>query len=277
MLRSRQEFSSTRSRVIEMALPGPFGVAFGALLGAIIGSFLNVCILRWGAEPKQSIVHPRSRCPRCGKGLSWYENIPVASWLILRARCRGCGDPISMQYPLIELATAVIWGYMAWRYGLTIEALRGAVFATILVGIAMTDARAYIIPDEFSLGGLVIGLLFSLAGGLSSFGTALLGAAVGFGVLWIVGTVGTWIFKEEAMGGGDIKMMAMVGAFVGWPGVLLTIFLGALIGSLIFVPLLVAGQKKLVPFGIFLSIGAATAYVFGPMILGWYGRYLTGA
>ena len=257
--------------------PGPFEIAFAALLGALIGSFLNVCILRLGAEPKESIVCPPSHCPRCGRGLTWYENIPVFSWLLLRARCRGCGEPISLMYPLIELATAAIWAYMAWRHGLTIEAIRGAVFGTILLGIAMTDARRYIIPDEFTWGGLAIGLLFSLTGGLPGLGTALIGAAVGFSLLWLVGTVGTWVFKEDAMGGGDIKMMAMVGAFVGWQGVLLTIFLGALVGSLVFVPLLLAGQKKLVPFGIFLSIGAAITYEAGPAIIAWYARYLTGA
>jgi leader peptidase (prepilin peptidase)/N-methyltransferase len=257
--------------------PDALVIAVAALLGAMIGSFLNVCILRWGAEPKESIVSPPSHCPRCGRGLSWYENIPVLSWLLLRARCRGCGEPISMMYPLIELGTAGIWAYMVWHHGLTIEALRGAMFGTILLGIAMTDARQYIIPDEFTWGGLAIGLLFSLASGLPGLGTALLGAAVGFGLLWLVGTVGTWVFKEDAMGGGDIKMMAMVGAFVGWQGVLLTIFLGALVGSLVFVPLLLVGQKKLVPFGIFLSIGAAIAYEAGPAIIGWYGQYLTGA
>ncbi|HEV8176802.1 MAG TPA: prepilin peptidase [Gemmatimonadales bacterium] len=257
--------------------PGPFEIAVAALFGALIGSFLNVCILRWGAEPKESIIKPASHCPRCGRGLAWYENIPVVSWLLLRARCRGCGEPISMMYPLIELATAGIWAYMAWRHGLTIEALRGAAFFTILLGIAMTDARRYIIPDEFSWGGLAIGLLFSLAGGKPGLVTAVIGAAVGFGLLWLVGTVGTWVFKEDAMGGGDIKMMAMVGAFVGWQGVLLTIFLGALSGSLVFVPLLLMGNKKLVPFGIFLAIGAAIAYEAGPAIYGWYAQYLAGA
>ncbi|MEO7237238.1 MAG: prepilin peptidase, partial [Gemmatimonadales bacterium] len=109
---------------IDLLHLGPFGIPFVALLGALIGSFLNVCILRWGAEPKESIVRPASHCPRCGRGLVWYENIPVVSWLVLRARCRGCGEPISMMYPLIELATAGIWAYMAWRHGITIEALR---------------------------------------------------------------------------------------------------------------------------------------------------------
>jgi leader peptidase (prepilin peptidase)/N-methyltransferase len=255
----------------------PFLVAYAGVLGAVIGSFLNVCILRWGAEPKQSVVRPRSRCPSCGRGLGWSDNIPILSWLLLRGRCRGCRVPISAQYPLVELAIALIWAWMAWRFGFGLEALRGAVFATILLGIAVTDARAYIIPDEFSIGGLVLGVLFALVAGRQAFGTALLGAAVGFGLLWIVAVAGEWVFKQEAMGGGDIKMMAMVGAFLGWQGTLLTMFLGALIGSLIFVPLALVGHKKLVPFGIFLAMGAAATDLVGPAILGWYTGYLAGA
>jgi leader peptidase (prepilin peptidase)/N-methyltransferase len=258
-------------------LPVGFEIVMAAIFGAMIGSFLNVCILRWGAEPKQSVVKPRSRCPRCGRSLAWYDNVPVLSWLILRARCRGCGEPISVQYPLVELATAGIWAYMAWRHGVSLETLRGAVFGTILLGIAMTDAREYIIPNEFTLGGLIIGVVFSAIGGFSGLATSLLGAAIGFGLLWLVAVAGTWIFREEAMGGGDIKMMAMVGAFIGWHGVLLTVFLGAFLGSLVFVPLLLAGQRKLVPFGIFLSVGAALSYLFGPTLVGWYTRYLIGA
>jgi leader peptidase (prepilin peptidase)/N-methyltransferase len=246
-----------------------------ALFGAVIGSFLNVCILRWPEE--QSVVRPPSRCPRCGAGLKPWDNIPVLSWILLRARCRNCGEPISVMYPLVELATAAIWVVMAWRYGLSLEALRGAVFGTILLGIAMTDARKYIIPDEFSVGGLLIGLLFSVAGGLPGLGSAVLGAAVGFGVLWLVGTLGTWLFRKDAMGGGDIKMMAMVGAFLGWQGVLLTIFLGALLGTLIFVPITLVKRDKLVPFGIFLALGAAATYAAGPALIAWYRAYVIGA
>jgi len=238
------------------------------LLGAMFGSFLNVCILRWPRE--ESVVRPRSRCPGCGQLIAWYDNIPVLSWLLLRGRCRHCRTRISIQYPLIELATAGIWVFMAARYGRDFTAVQGAVFFTILLGIALTDAREYIIPDEFSLGGLVLGLGFSLVGGFESAVTATVGALTGFGLLWLVGAVGTKLFKEDAMGGGDIKMMAMVGAFVGWQGVLLTIFLGALLGTLVFVPLSLLGRKRLVPFGVFLSMGAAATWLAGAAIIAWY-------
>ena len=247
-----------------------------AAFGLVIGSFLNVCILRWGAEPKQSVVRPPSRCPRCGAGVAWYDNVPVLSWLVLRGRCRSCGEPISIQYPLVELATGLLWALMAWRSGPTLEALRGSVLGTILLGIALTDARAYIIPDEFTWGGLALGLLFALAVGAQALGQALLGAAVGFGLLWLVGAVGGWVLKQEAMGGGDIKMMAMVGAFVGWQGVFLTIFLGSVVGTLVFGPLALVGKKKEVPFGIFLAMGAVVTFLWGGQLLEWYRHYLSG-
>jgi len=254
----------------ELADARPLIILLAGVVGAVFGSFLNVCILRCGAEPKQSVVRPPSRCPRCGSGVAWYDNIPIVSWLVLQGRCRHCGEPISIQYPLIELVTTLLWAFMAWRYGWSLEALRASVFGTILLGIAVTDARAYIIPDEFTWGGLALGLLFALAGGLPLLGHAVLGAALGFGILWLVGVGGSWMLKQDAMGGGDIKMMAMVGAFLGWKGVLLTIFLGALLGSLIFVPLALAGRKPLVPFGIFLALGAAAAYLVGPALFAWY-------
>jgi leader peptidase (prepilin peptidase) / N-methyltransferase len=247
-------------------------IIVAGVLGALIGSFLNVCILRWPNE--ESVIRPRSHCPGCGRQIAAWDNIPILSWLLLRGRCRHCKAGISIQYPLIELSVALIWAGMVWRYGLEVRALAGAVFFTILLGIALTDAREYIIPDEFSLGGLVIGLLLSLAGGFSGIVTSLLGAAVGFGLLWGVGAAGTKMFKEDAMGGGDIKMMAMVGAFVGWQGVLLTVFLGALLGTLVFVPLSLVGKKRLVPFGVFLSLGAAATWLAGAAVIAWYKNFV---
>jgi leader peptidase (prepilin peptidase)/N-methyltransferase len=246
---------------------GVGAIVVGALFGAMFGSFLNVCIVRFPLD--QSIVHPPSHCPRCGAGIAWYDNVPVLSWLLLRGRCRRCGEPISVQYPLVEVAVALLWAAAAWRYGLTLTALAAAVFGTILLGIAVTDARHYLIPDEYTWGGLVIGLALAFRSGVSGFLAALLGAALGFGLLWFIAWAGERAFKKEAMGGGDIKMMTMVGAFVGWRGVLLTLFGGALLGTIVFVPITLR-KRRLVPFGVFLAVAAAVTFVWGEAIVRWY-------
>jgi leader peptidase (prepilin peptidase) / N-methyltransferase len=237
------------------------------LVGLCIGSFLNVCIYR--LPEGESVVSPRSRCPECDMAIGWRDNIPVLSYLLLRGRCRGCRTRISPQYPLIELVTALIWVAAALRYGREWQALSVAVFFTLLLGIALTDARSYIIPDEFSLGGLVLGLALSpLAGGVTLV-QSVAGAAVGFGFLFLTGLLGEWWLKKPAMGGGDIKMMAMVGAFLGPIGAILTIFMGALVGTIIFLPISLRTQK-LVPFGIFLALGAAVTEAWGDAIMEWY-------
>lgn len=248
--------------------------AFSAgLFGLALGSFLNVCSLRW--PENESVVRPRSRCPGCGNSIRWYDNIPVLSWLFLMGRCRDCGRSISIQYPAVELLTGLIWGGMVLLHGLSPEALRGATFLTILLGIAVSDARFYIIPDQFSVGGLAIGL--ALAPFASTLGVvpALSGAAVGFALLWFVAWAGEKAFKKEAMGGGDIKMMAMIGAFLGIQGVFLTLFLGSLLGTLIFGPISLR-TKKLVPFGIFLAVGAAVTYGWGEALIDWYAEWAFG-
>ena len=242
-----------------------------ALVGLCFGSFLNVCILRLPHD--QSLLRPRSTCPQCKQPIAWRDNIPVVSWLWLRGKCRWCHKPISVQYPVIEALVGVLFGASVLAYGPSLHAVSAAVFGTLLLGIAITDARHYLIPDEFSLGGLVLGLALALGGGAQGFLQAVIGAAVGFGLLYAVAQAGAWVFKEEAMGGGDIKMMAMVGSFVGWKGVLLTVFAGAALGSLIFVPLSIK-KKRLVPFGVFLAVGAAVTVVFGDAILAWYGHFL---
>ena len=242
-----------------------------ALVGLCFGSFLNVCILRLPHD--QSLLRPRSTCPQCKQPIAWRDNIPVVSWLWLRGKCRWCHKPISVQYPVIEALVGVLFGVSVLAYGPSLHAVSAAVFGTLLLGIAITDARHYLIPDEFSLGGLVLGLALALGGGAQGFLQAVIGAAVGFGLLYAVAQAGAWVFKEEAMGGGDIKMMAMVGSFVGWKGVLLTVFAGAALGSLIFVPLSIK-KKRLVPFGVFLAVGAAVTFVFGDAILAWYGHFL---
>lgn len=215
-------------------LPPGFEIIVAAVFGAIIGSFLNVCILRWGAEPKQSVVSPRSRCPRCGRGLAWYDNIPVFSWLILRGRCRNCGQQISVQYPLVELATAFIWAYMAWRHGVSLEALRDAIFGTILLGIAMTDARAYIIPHEFSIGGTIIAIAIAAWSDPAVALNSVQGALVGAGAVLLIGELSELAVGQEAMGGGDCALMGMIGAFLGWEAILPVLLIGAVISTFLF-------------------------------------------
>lgn len=244
-------------------------MVYAGIVGACVGSFLNVCVYRWPED--KSVVSPPSSCPNCGTRIKWYDNVPVLGWMWLRGKCRACGTPISIQYPLVELLTAALWVMAAWRFGATWQTLSVALFFTLLLGIALSDARTYIIPDQFTLGGLVIGLALSFAPGGIGWKDAFLGAVLGYGLLWLVAVLGEWAFKKPAMGGGDIKMMAMVGAFLGPMGVLLTIFLGALFGTLIFAPISMR-TGKLVPFGIFLALGAAITEPFGQAMIDWYVR-----
>lgn len=255
------------------------------LFGLAIGSFLNVCTLRWPED--QSVVAPRSRCPGCGHGIAWYDNLPVISWLILRGKCRGCSEPISIQYPLIELATGLLWVGVVLVEGPSWEAVRGGLFLTILLGIAITDARFYIIPDQFSIGGTVLGLGLAFApGGIDPL-QSVIGAAVGYGALWLIGVGGTALVKatnpqrleeagvDSALGGGDIKMMAMVGAFLGWTGVLVTVFLGSVVALIVF-GAISAITKRLIPLGIFLAMGAAIAWGWGDALITWYRVTIVG-
>ena len=207
--------------------------------GAVIGSFLNVCIARW--PQNLSVVRPRSRCPHCGHQIAWYENVPILSWLALRGRCRGCAQRISAIYPTVELTVGLGWLLAYLAYGPTLDALRLAVFGTILFGIAVTDAKHYLIPDGFTVFGLVwafaTALLAYARGDLSLFADpvqALLGACVGAGAIAIVGWLGEVVLRREAMGFGDVTLMAMIGAALG-PGLtLLTILLGAALGAATF-------------------------------------------
>ena len=241
--------------------------SYAALVGACVGSFLNVCVYR--LPEGLSVVRPRSRCPSCETPIAWYDNLPIVSYFLLRGRCRSCGARYSVQYAIVELVTALLWLAAVVRYGVTGQALAVAIFFTLLLGIALTDLRTYIIPDEFTVGGTILGLLLSAAPGGLTIQQSVLGAVVGFAFLYLAAVLGEWALKKPAMGGGDIKMMAMVGAFLGPMGTILTIFLGALAGTIVFLPISMR-TKKLVPFGIFLSLGAAITEGWGDIILTWY-------
>jgi leader peptidase (prepilin peptidase)/N-methyltransferase len=242
---------------------------FLGILGSMAGSFLNVCIYR--LPQGGSLVVPRSRCPRCGTPIHWYDNIPLVSFIILRGKCRTCGGPISLQYPLVEAAGAGLMVIVYFKVGLSFDLLEDATLLFILLGIAVTDTRTYTIPDGLSLSGIVLGLLLCfLPGGITPL-ESVVGLLVGGGSLYLVALVGEFIFNKEAMGGGDVKMLAMIGAFLGWPGVLFTLFVGSLIGSFIFGWInFVLRKKKLVPFGLFLAIGAGIYTFAGPELIAWY-------
>jgi leader peptidase (prepilin peptidase)/N-methyltransferase len=250
---------------------GGLAIILSGLVGLAVGSFLNVVILRMPRG--ESIVSPPSRCPSCLTPLRWYHNVPLVSWLALRGRCASCGAWIGWQYPLVEAATAAIWAGNVAAYEVSPEAVRAIAFLTLLLAIAVTDARFYIIPDELSLGGAVLGVALALMAGSPTLQEAAIGAVAGGGALWLIAILGTWAFKKEAMGGGDIKLMTMIGAFLGWKGALLTVFLGALAGTLVFVPI-AWKSNKLVPFGLFLALGAGLAFYLGDPLLDWYMGFL---
>jgi leader peptidase (prepilin peptidase) / N-methyltransferase len=272
------------------------------LTGAAIGSFLNVCIARWPLD--QSVIRPPSRCPRCETPIKWYDNVPILAWLWLRGKCRNCGLPISVVYPAVELAVALGWLLSALTYGPTFTAARIAVFGTIMLGISITDAKHYVIPDGFTVFGLFFVLAASLWSGARGEITpfagpwdAIVGACAGAGAIAIVGWLGEVVLKKEAMGFGDVTLMAVVGAALGPARSLLVIFLGAAVGAITFLfvvyPVvrwrkgrgeaqieLPLGERKAslpqVPFGVFLAPAAVLALVFGQKLLDWYFGQLTG-
>jgi leader peptidase (prepilin peptidase) / N-methyltransferase len=257
------------------------------VFGAVIGSFLNVCISRW--PDNLSVVAPRSRCPKCAKPIAWYDNIPVLSWLVLRGRCRGCGEPISVLYPSIELVVGLGWAAAFVAFGPTFTALRLAIFGTLLLGIAVTDAQRYLIPDGFTVFGLAWGLLSAMIAVFIGDGElfagptdALIGACAGAGAIAIVGWLGEVALKKEAMGFGDVTLMAMVGAALGPNYALLTVFIGAALGAVTFVLIVyplgwlrsrranTEFEPPLVPFGVFLAPAALLTLLWGSDLWRWY-------
>lgn len=260
---------------------------YSFVIGATFGSFLNVCISRWPAG--LSVIRPRSRCPQCERPITALENIPLVSWVALRGKCRGCGNPISIQYPLVELAVGLIWLASYLNFGLSFAAVRVAVLATILLGIAITDAKHYLIPDGFTAFGLlwvvvtaIVAMFFAGSSPFADAYGALIGACAGAGAVAIVGWLGELVLKKEAMGFGDVTLMAVVGGAVGPARALLTIFLGALIASILFLGIVYpiawmrarrSGeefQPPQVPFGVFLAPAAMIALLWGDSILSLY-------
>lgn len=246
------------------------------IFGMCIGSFINVCIYR--VPTSKSIIDPlRSICPNCGSIIRFYDNIPVLSYLLLKGRCRNCDKSISFRYPLVEIISGVFALCIFLKFGPTLEALVYFAFITALVVITFIDIDHQIIPDLITIPGIPVCFLASFALPSITYKESLLGLIAGGGSLLLVGWIYYLIKKAEGMGGGDIKLMAMIGAMVGWKGVLFTIFVSSLVGTLVGITIMLRtkkGMKIAVPFGPFLSIGAITYIFFGPGLIFWYFNLL---
>jgi leader peptidase (prepilin peptidase)/N-methyltransferase len=267
------------------------------VFGAIIGSFLNVVIHRVPRE--ESIVFPNSRCPSCGNTIAFYDNIPVLSYVILGGKCRGCSIRISPRYPAVELLTAILFVVVTWHDGPSVALPFDLIFTTAIVALVFIDAEHMILPNVITYPGIVFAVLARLAipllsgtphfddvpslmhgtfGGLPIWAVslvgALLGALIGGGSLWLMGWTWEKLRGVEAMGLGDVKMMFMVGAYLGWRLTILTIFVGVLSGSLIGIVLMARQRERdmqmLLPFGVFLGLGSIAALLFGAQIAEWY-------
>lgn len=278
-------------------VPHWMGYVFAGIFGAIIGSFLNVVIHRVPLE--ESIVFPNSRCPSCGAVIAFYDNIPIVSYALLGGKCRGCKGPISFRYPAVELLCAALFVAVAWHDGMSVALPFDLVFVSALLALIFIDAQHMILPNVITYPGIVFALVARLAIPLlthtphfddlpslingplegmpvwvASLGGAVIGALVGGGSLWLMGFIWEKLRGVEAMGLGDVKMMFMVGAYLGWRLTILTIFIGVLTGSIIGI-LLMARQRErsmqmLLPFGIFLGIGAIASLLFGSQLVDWY-------
>ena len=278
-------------------IPPVVGYIVAAVLGAIIGSFLNVVIHRVPLE--ESVVFPNSRCPSCGAVIAFYDNIPVLSYVMLGARCRRCKEHISFRYPAVELLTAALFVAIAWHDGFSAALPFDLVFVSALLALVFIDAEHMILPNVITYPGIAFALVVrvvipylsnsphfddlpSLSQGAfanmplwsASLAGGLIGALIGGGSLWLMGWTWEKLRGIEAMGLGDVKMMFMVGAYLGWRLTILTIFAGVLTGSIIGI-LLMAKQRQrnmqmLLPFGVFLGLGAVAALLFGAPVVEWY-------
>ncbi|MDQ6700756.1 MAG: prepilin peptidase [Acidobacteriota bacterium] len=269
---------------------------FAFLAGLLIGSFLNVCIYRWPRD--LSVVRPRSHCPECERTIAWYDNIPLISYLLLRARCRYCQARIPLRYPAVELLTALLFGYFVWRFGLTPTGAKYCILSAILVALVFSDLEELILPDEFTLGGIVIGLIFavvvpvpdvvahaiaslsdlSLGQRTLSVAEAVLGIVLPSGSLWLGGFLFEKLRHKEGLGLGDVKMMAMIGAFLGIRGTLLTLIVGSVLGSVVGLLYIKITRQDAatyqLPFGTFLGIAGIGVALQGQRVIDWYAGSL---
>jgi leader peptidase (prepilin peptidase) / N-methyltransferase len=264
-------------------------IILAAIAGLLIGSFLNVCIYRLPRLSHRSVVTPRSRCWRCRALIAWYDNIPILSWILLRGRCRHCKRVIPVRYPLVEALTAVAFVICVAKLGISLPALKYVTYSSILITLIATDFERHILPDEFTIGGTVAGLIFSLFipmeryfvsillpvglnGRVYSLSEAAFGAFVASGAIWLMATVYGKLRDVDALGFGDVKMIAMIGAFVGLRGALETMILGSVVGAIVGLAYIRLARKNWrtyhIPFGSFLGLAALFLALYGDVIQG---------
>jgi len=251
-------------------LPLPIGIAIATAFGAVVGSFLNVCIYRLPLG--KSVVWPPSACTKCARELMWYENVPIVSWLVLRGRCRTCGTPISIRYPLIEALTAAMFGLAWWYYGPGALLASRLVFGCALIVLFAVDLEHHLLPNAITVPGIAVGFLFSLVTE-PGWEASLIGLLAGGGALYAIAEIYYRVRHEEGLGMGDVKMLAMIGAFLGWKLAILTLILASFAGTLIGIALIATrrgGMKYALPFGTFLALGAAASAIVGSSLLDWY-------
>jgi len=254
-------------------MPAPYPTleaALVGLLGLMIGSFMNVCIYRLPLQ--RSPVRPRSSCTSCGHVLSWYENVPIFSYLVLRGRCRGCGSRISPMYPIIEAVTGLMFLGAYLLYGPGLLLVVRLLFGCAMIVLFVIDLQHQILPNVITLPGIVVGLLLSEVAG-PGWKDSLIGAAVGYGALFLIAEGFYRLRGIEGMGGGDLKMLGMIGAFLGWQMVLVSAVFASLSGTVIGLGVILARGESLeyrIPFGCFLALGALLAAVAGQPLLRWW-------
>jgi leader peptidase (prepilin peptidase)/N-methyltransferase len=250
----------------------PYLIVF--ISGALAGSFLNVCIYR--IPIGKSIVAPRSFCPFCENRIRWYDNLPLVSFLVLRGKCRDCGRPIPLRYPVVELVNALLWTLLFHRFGYGSGFFVYAGFCSALLTVAAIDLEHQEIPDTISIPGIFLGLFLMTFLRLdgsplvrTSFWNAFLGIVAGGGIMFLMGVAGEFIFRKEALGGGDVKLMAMIGAFLGWKYVLLTFFIAPVLGAGVGLFMKLRFGEEVIPYGPFISLAALISLLHGPDILGY--------
>lgn len=261
-----------------MAAAEPLILVFSALFGAIVGSFLNVVILRLPREDA-SIVFPASHCPKCEHPLAWYENIPVLSYIVQLGKCRHCKTSISLQYPVVELLMATLSAALISRYGLSAAAAGYFIFSAALLVIIYIDVHLQIIPDVISLPGIVLGFFFSFVNPYVNWLDSLIGILAGGGVLYAVALLYFLWRKQDGMGGGDIKLLAMLGAFLGWQSLPFIFFASSVSGSIVGIAAMTVqkkGGQTRIPFGPFLAVAGLCYMFFSERILYYFDLYLKG-